>query len=84
MSINPKFTGITVIREGWKFKRVSAAYIDVSPPGSSMAVDCINVYDYAAGKPTLELDDRKGQKRLAADWLRDNRDDLHHYMEMAR
>jgi hypothetical protein len=62
---------VTTVR-GWTFRRASAAYIDVCPPGASgVAVDCINVYDYAAGKPTIGYT-RHELRREALAWFRDH------------
>lgn len=71
--------------DGWKFHRVSGSYIDVSPPGAKfVAVDCINVYDYEKGEPTLPIPAERSLFRgVCARWLRDNADNLMNYREMA-
>lgn len=57
---------------GWTFRRVSAVYVDVCPPGASgTAVDCINVYDYEAGRPTIGYS-RAELREVAARWLREH------------
>jgi hypothetical protein len=70
--------------QGWTFRRASAAYIDVCPPGrSGVAVDCINVYDYAAGRPTIGYS-RHELRRAGIRWLRENRDALVQFAALAR
>lgn len=67
---------------GWLFRRVSAAYIDVYAPGNhSTAVDCINVYDYEKGEPTVE-GGREALRREGRRWLRENADWLDEFRSM--
>lgn len=72
--------GYSITVDGWRFRVASAAYVDVHPPGSSNAVDCINTYDYEQGTTTLR--GRGSLKRLAREWLADNQDHLTDYMMM--
>jgi hypothetical protein len=58
--------------DGWTFRRASAAYVDVCPPGASgTAVDCVNVYDYQAGEPTIGYS-REELRTVATEWLREH------------
>jgi len=69
--------------DGWRFVRVSSEYIDVTPPGCSSAVDCINVFDYERGEsdvPWTAAATRAAGRR----WLRENAGDLHNYAALAR
>ena len=60
--------------QGWTFRRASDAYVDVCPPGASgTAVDCINVYDYEAGQPTIDRG-REALRTVGLQWLRDHDD----------
>lgn len=46
MTYTDETTGLTFAWSG-------GAYIDVTPPGYDAPTDCVNVYDYAAGQPTI-------------------------------
>lgn len=71
--------------DGWRFVRVSGAYIDVYPPGSSTAVDCINVYDYEKGEPTLPIPAARSRFRgVCRQWLVENEDNLDDFAAMGR
>lgn len=69
----------SVTLDGWRFERVSGAYIDITPPGSSTAVEVINCWNYAEGAP--EVPDTVAALREAArEWLNDlDEHDAHAY-----
>ena len=69
---------------GWKFERVSGAYIDITPPGCSTAVEVINCWNYAEGR--ADIPDTLAALRTAArEWLADITDhDTACYTEAAR
>ena len=72
-----------VTLRGWKFERVSGAYIDITPPGAAHAVEVINCWDYAAG--ASEVPFTKAATRAAAvAWFEDHAEDLDAYLEHAR
>jgi len=61
----------TTVRSGeWTAVWHGGAYIDVfhaSHP--DYALDCINVWDYATGEPTIERGDRTAVRRLLREWV---------------
>ena len=69
---------------GWTFERVSGAYIDITPPGCSTAVEVINCWNYAEGR--ADIPDTLAALRTAArEWLADITDhDAACYTEAAR
>jgi hypothetical protein len=80
MRTQPK---VTVTIEGWRFERVSSEYVDVTPPGQTSAVDCINVFDYERG--TSDVPWTVAATRAAGrDWLADNAVNLADYVAMGR
>lgn len=81
---SPYAEWVTVTRKGWKFVRVSMEYIDVFPPGASTAADCINVYDYASGGPSVHPENRPEHVRLAEEWLADHEASLGEYAAISR
>lgn len=79
---NPPTPTVTV--DGWKFRRVSEAYIDVYAPGTSTPVDCINVYDYAVGGSDIPRTAAATRKE-AREWLAEHAGhDLNAYIDHAR
>lgn len=63
----------------WHFERVSGAYIDVFYKSNpQLAVSCINVYDYAAGKP-LKLS-REEFIAKCEEWIKEQADDYERQM----
>jgi len=76
--------GKTVTLEGWTFERVSGAYIDITPPGTSTAVEVINCWNYAEGAPEVP-DTLAALREAAREWLADLDDhDRHAYAAEAR
>lgn len=72
----------TTTINGWRFRRVSAAYIDIFPPGSRTAVDAINVYDYEASKPRID-NSAKAHRHEAEEWMQDHEYELDDYASIA-
>jgi hypothetical protein len=54
--------------DGWKFERVSGAYIDITPPGCFTPVEVINCWDYAEGRPHIP-DTAPALRTAAREWL---------------
>lgn len=72
-----------VTLDGWTFVRASAEYVNIYPPESNVAVDCINTYDYEAGRSTLPAT-VAALREAAQEWLALRTDrELGHYIEEA-
>lgn len=52
------------VRVGGNYR--GGAYIDITLNG--VAVDAVNVYDYAAGRSTIDADDEAEVARLVREW----------------
>jgi hypothetical protein len=70
--------------DGWTFERVSGAYIDITPPGTSTPVEVINCWNYAEGRADIP-DTADALRTAAREWL-DELDphDTANYIEAAR
>jgi hypothetical protein len=82
--------GKSITLDGWRFERVSGAYIDITPPGSRSAVEVINCWNYAEGEPEVP-DTLAALREAAREWLDDlDEHDAHaykveaHYHDAAR
>lgn len=69
---------------GWTFERVSGAYIDITPPGCSTAVEVINCWNYAEGRADIP-DTLPALRTAAREWLDEiNKHDERAYINAAR
>lgn len=68
---------------GWEFEWEGGAYIDVYPPGSSVPADCINCYDYEAGRVALPYT-FGNLEGAAIEWMHNNWEDLASFAESVR
>jgi hypothetical protein len=74
----------TYYLKGWKFERVSATYIDITPPNCHSPAEVINCWDYAEGRPAVP-DTYDDLKDTADEWLRSTPEhDRQAYAEAAR
>jgi len=70
--------------DGWTFERVSGAYIDITPPGSSTAVEVINCWNYAEGTPEIP-DTATALIKAGREWLNElDEHDANAYATAAR
>lgn len=65
----------------WSLTCDGGPYMHVNVLGQP--VDVINVYDYATGEVTVKNPTRSELGWRLTEWLSDNRESLHHYVEQA-